>query len=115
MDRVLDLVDVGAESPRETWLRLLLMEAGFPRPQTQIPVLGPDGYPLYYLDMGWPEMMIAVDYDGDDHRERPRFRNDIVRSEYIAHVGWTHIRVVAGSSRSEILLRVNRAWVFRFR
>ncbi|MBJ7401694.1 hypothetical protein, partial [Mycolicibacterium sp.] len=35
---VLDLVDAGAESPRETWLRLLLLRAGFPPPRTQIPV-----------------------------------------------------------------------------
>ncbi len=33
-----NLVDAGAESPRETWLRLLLIRAGFPRPQTQVPV-----------------------------------------------------------------------------
>jgi hypothetical protein len=32
----LSLVDPGAESPRETWLRLLLVEAGFPAPRTQI-------------------------------------------------------------------------------
>lgn len=36
--RAIDLVDPGAESPGETWLRLLLIRAGFPRPQTQIPV-----------------------------------------------------------------------------
>jgi hypothetical protein len=113
VDRVLDLVDAGAESPKETWLRLLLMAAGFPKPQTQIPVLGPDGYPLYYLDMGWEAMMIAVEYDGDDHRERPRWGRDIVRSEYIAHLGWTHIRVVAGNSRPAIVQRVNRAWALR--
>jgi hypothetical protein len=113
--RVLDLVDAGAESPKETWLRLLLIEAGFPRPQTQIPVLGPNGYPLYYLDMGWEDVKIAVEYDGDDHRERPRWGRDIVRSEYIAHLGWTHIRVVAGNSRAEIVQRVNRAWAFRER
>ena len=63
-----DLVDEGAQSPKETWLRLLLIEAGFPRPQTQIPVLAPDGYPRYYLDMGWPEFMVAVEYDGEQHR-----------------------------------------------
>lgn len=28
------LVDPGAQSPRETWLRLLIMRAGFPRPTT---------------------------------------------------------------------------------
>lgn len=33
----LDLHDPGAQSPRETWLRLLLIRAGFPRPATQIP------------------------------------------------------------------------------
>lgn len=66
--RVLDLVDEGAQSPKETWLRLLLIEAGFPRPQTQIPVPWPDGYPRYFLDMGWPEVMVAVEYDGEQHQ-----------------------------------------------
>jgi hypothetical protein len=111
--RVLDLVDAGAESPKETWLRLLLVDAGFPKPQTQIPVLGPDGYPLYYLDMGWEDMMIAVEYDGADHRERPRFGRDLVRSEYIAQLGWTHISVVADHRRSDIVRRVQRAWALR--
>jgi hypothetical protein len=115
VDRVLDLVDAGAESPKESWLRLLLIEAGFPRPQTQIPVLGPDGHPLYYLDMGWEDEKIAVEYDGDDHRERPRWGNDIVRSEYIAHLGWKHIRVVAGNRPPEILQRVHRAWALLWR
>ncbi|GAB4924667.1 hypothetical protein MAHJHV34_08970 [Mycobacterium avium subsp. hominissuis] len=34
----LALVDGGAQSPKESWLRVLLIDAGFPRPQTQIPV-----------------------------------------------------------------------------
>jgi very-short-patch-repair endonuclease len=113
VDDVLDLVDAGAESPKETWLRLMLIRAGYPRPQTQIPVLGLNGYPRYYLDMGWQDEMIAVEYDGDDHRKRSRWSNDIVRSEYIAHVGWTHIRVVAGNRRPDILMRVKRAWANR--
>jgi hypothetical protein len=113
VDRVLDLVDAGAESPKETWLRLLLIDAGFPRPQTQIPVPGPDGYPLYYLDMGWEDKMIAVEYDGDEHRERPRWGKDMVRAEYIAHVGWTNIRVMADHRRPDIIQRVNRAWASR--
>jgi hypothetical protein len=115
VDRVLDLVDAGAESPKETWLRLLLMDAGFPRPQTQIPVPGPDGYPLYYLDMGWEDMMIAVEYDGDDHRERLRWGKDMVRAEYIAQLGWTHIRVMADHRRPDIVHRVQRAWAMRQR
>lgn len=107
---VLDLVDAGAESPKETWLRLLLIDAGYPRPQTQIPVLGPDGYPRYRLDMGWEDKLIAVEYDGDDHRELPRIRKDIVRLEYLARLRWKHIRVVAGMTDREVLARVARAW-----
>ena len=109
--QVLDLVDAGAESPQETWLRLLLIEAGFPRPETQLPVLAPSGYPRYRLDMGWPELMIAVEYDGETHADT--WRDDIVRSEYIAHVGWIHIRVVAGHRRPDIVARVRRAWATR--
>ena len=36
--KALQLVDSGAESPRETWLRLLLVGPGYPRPETQISV-----------------------------------------------------------------------------
>ncbi|PQM44837.1 hypothetical protein C1Y40_04999 [Mycobacterium talmoniae] len=61
LERVLDLVDAGAQSPKETYLRLLLVEAGLPRPQTQIRVTTEDA--VYYLDMGWEEYLVAVEYD----------------------------------------------------
>ena len=104
-------VDAGAQSPRETWLRLLLIEAGFPRPETQIPVPRPDGHSHYFLDMGWREVMVAVEYDGEHHRlYRNTYRDDLVRSEYIAHRGWRRIRVVAGHRRIDIVRRVRQAW-----
>jgi hypothetical protein len=109
--RLLELVDAGAQSPRETWLRLLLMAAGFPRPQTQIPVLRPDGYSHYFLDMGWPEIMLAVEYDGEQHRvDRAVYDDDLVRSEYISHVGWRRVRVIAGHRKPDIVRRVRQAW-----
>jgi hypothetical protein len=49
--RVLAAADAGAESPRETVLRLFLVENGFPRPETQVRVKGPDGL-VFRLDMG---------------------------------------------------------------
>jgi hypothetical protein len=52
LERALCLVDYGAESPRETSLRLLLIRGGFPRPQTQIPVMSRAGHRRYFLDMG---------------------------------------------------------------
>ncbi|MET0703906.1 MAG: hypothetical protein ABWY93_30035, partial [Mycobacterium sp.] len=114
LGRVLDLVDGGAHSPRETWLRLMLIDAGFPRPQTQIPLLSPSGYPRYYLDMGWPELKIAVEYDGDQHRtDRPQFVKDIERLEYIQSCDWIDIRVVAEHRRADIIRRVRQAWALR--
>lgn len=69
----LDLVDAGAESPRETWLRLLLIRAGLPRPQTQIPVHDEYGALIAVVDMGWEDIKVGADYDGDHHRTRQQF------------------------------------------
>ena len=108
---MLDLADTGAQSPRETWLRLVLIDAGFPRPQTQIPVARDDGRSYYFLDMGWREVMVAVEYDGEQHRlDRGVYRNDLTRSEYIADMGWRRIRVIAGDRQAEIVERTRRAW-----
>lgn len=111
LGRALDLCDAGAQSPKETWLRLLLINAGFPRPTTQIPLLGPDGYPKYFLDMGWEEIMLTVEYDGQQHRTDPwQFEKDVARLEYLQRRGWTHIRVLAGHRERDIIGRVQRAW-----
>jgi len=116
LETALDLVDAGAESPRETALRLLLSGAGYPRPRTQIPVVGTDGYRQYYLDMGWEELMLAVEYDGDHHRlDRARFAYEIQRAEDIAEVGWLVIRVAARHRQADVLRRVGRAWDARTR
>ena len=90
-------------------MRLLLIGAGQPKPRTQIPVFDDYGRPRYYLDMGWEDVMVAVEYDGQHHRERAVFANDIIRAEFIAERRWKRVRVVAGQRRSEILDRVARA------
>jgi len=111
--RVLDLHDPGAQSPKETWLRLVIVRAGFPAPQTQIPVVV-DGRIKYYLDMGWEDVKIAVEYDGDQHRtDRAQFAKDVVRLEELAGLGWIVLRVVAGTSPTEVVRRVQRAWAVR--
>jgi very-short-patch-repair endonuclease len=107
----LDLVDAGAQSPKETWLRLLLIQDGFPKPQTQIPIPGPNGFPKYFLDMGWEDIMLAVEYDGDQHRtSRPQYVWDAARLEYVTATGWTHIRVLREHRPRDVIRRVQRAW-----
>jgi very-short-patch-repair endonuclease len=111
LEKALHLMDAGAQSPKETWLRLLLIRAGLPRPQTQIPVLSPDGYRWYYLDMGWESIKLAVEYDGDHHRSDPiQFAYDIRRLEDLRELGWTVIRVVARHRSADVIPRVKQAW-----
>lgn len=110
----LKLVDAGAESPRESWLRLLLIEAGYPRPQTQIPVHGAYGELVAILDMGWEDVKIAVEYEGDHHRtDRRQFNRDIARFEALPDLGWIAIRVTAEDVPGEILRRVAAGWARR--
>nr|WP_241011075.1 hypothetical protein [Mycobacterium gordonae] len=110
LETALELVDAGAQSPRESYLRLLLIDAGFPRPQTQIPVLGADNIPLAYLDLGWPDLMVAVEYDGDQHRtDRRQFAKDIQRLEMLERMGWIIVRVVAENRPAAIVQRVRDA------
>ncbi|WP_437340000.1 DUF559 domain-containing protein [Mycobacterium asiaticum] len=110
LEAALDLVDAGAQSPRESYLRLLLIDAGFPRPQTQIPVLGADGVPVAYLDLGWEEYMVAVEYDGAQHQtDRRQYVKDLRRIELLERMGWIIVRVVAEHRPAEILQRVREA------
>ncbi len=114
LETALGFVDAGAASPRETWLRLLLIRAGYRRPETQIPVVSTDGLRQYYLDMGWRELMLAVEYEGDQHRtDRTRFAYEIERAEDIQEVGWLVVRVAGRSHPAEVLRRVKRAWDVR--
>ncbi len=111
---VFDLYDRGAESPKETWLRLLLIRANYPRPRTQIPVGGVDGWPRYFLDLGWDDIKLAVEYDGDHHRSDPaQFARDIVRMEHVHELGWQVVRVAKANRPAEVLDRVRRAWESR--
>ncbi|OBG93256.1 hypothetical protein A5697_05190 [Mycobacterium sp. E3251] len=104
------LFDSGAQSPKESWLRIVLIQAGLPRPQTQIPVLNEFGSAIAYLDMGWEDVKVAVEYDGDHHRtDRRQYGWDIRRAEMLQRRGWIVIRVVTGDRPRDIIHRVRAA------
>jgi hypothetical protein len=110
---VLPLVDGGAASPKETWLRLLLVDAGLPAPSTQIPVV--DGWTsIAMLDMGWEGFRVAAEYDGDQHRtDRRQYVRDIERQRKLERMGWILVRVIAEDSPKDIIERVRRALIRR--
>lgn len=108
----LALMDSGAQSPEETRLRLLLIDAGLPAPRTQIKVT--DGFSKAFIDMGYDEPMVGLDYEGAHHSEsRGHYVYDIGRVDLIERQGWIDIRVVKEHSRQFTLHRVREAFTRR--
>lgn len=107
---VVNLFDAGSQSPKETWLRVTLVEAGIPRPETQIPVSDEFGEIFAFLDMGWPDLKVAVEYDGEQHRTDPRqYKWDSRRREILERLGWIVVHVLAGDRPADIVRRVRAA------
>lgn len=107
--RALHLMDAGSESPYETRTRLVLMEAGLPKPRTQI-VVTHDGLFVARLDMGWAAWKVAVEFDGAQHWTDPAQRTrDIDRWAALEALGWRIVRVSADLLHSRPWIVVNRA------
>ncbi|WP_157250736.1 DUF559 domain-containing protein [Nonomuraea typhae] len=91
--KTLSMADGGAASPRESRLRVTFLEAGLPRPVTQIRVTLPASRHAY-LDLGWPDYLLAVEYDGQNHHSTPDARaHDAARRTLLESLGWRVIPV----------------------
>jgi hypothetical protein len=89
-------VRAGVDSPMETRLRMLIVLAGLPEPQTNIVLRNDDGSVAAQLDMGYPELKLAIVYDGSQHRENPElWESDIERREGLDRFGWRLVVVTA--------------------
>ncbi|NUP62941.1 MAG: DUF559 domain-containing protein [Nonomuraea sp.] len=90
---ILSLADRGAASPRESWLRVILVDGGLPRPTTQLRV-PLSGDRCAYLDLGWETYKLAVEYDGQEHHTSlDDQQRDTDRREELRQLGWRVIAV----------------------
>lgn len=90
--QLLPIADPRAESPRESWMRIEIRDAGLPTPVPQYWVTE-GGRPVFRVDLAYPHAKIAIEYDGaefhdtsDEQRERDRHRRKWLRDR-----GWTVI------------------------
>jgi uncharacterized protein DUF559 len=88
---VLPVAGEPAESPMESVCRWILHEAGLPAPVVQH-VVTVGGRFLGRADLAWPEKKVIVEFDGDVHRERAVFVNDLRRQNDLVAAGWTVLR-----------------------
>lgn len=81
------------ESPKETETRLLLVSHGMPEPAVQH-VVRDRGRFVARVDLAYPELKIAIEYEGDGHRRsQKQWRKDIQRQRELEGLGWIVIRV----------------------
>ncbi|MGW4498354.1 endonuclease domain-containing protein [Micromonospora sp. NPDC004336] len=100
MRRVAELVDLGAESFQESRLRVRLVLAGLPRPVTQF-VVERGGRFVARLDLAWPELRVAVEYDGIWHGDPEQFHRDRQRLNRLLGEDWIVLHVTAKRLRED--------------
>lgn len=86
-----------AESPMESRLRWLLLEAGLPRPTVQKDLQDAAGRFIGRADLYYAAARLVIEFDGGNHRDRlvsdDRRQNDLVRA------GFTVLRFTAADLR----------------
>ena len=74
----------------ESVLRWLLHAADAPAPDLQHAIWTPVA--VFHPDLAWPERKVLVEFDGDGHRDRRVFVDDLRRQNALVAAGWTVLR-----------------------
>ncbi|ULN46597.1 hypothetical protein MI170_25445 [Mycolicibacterium goodii] len=110
----LPLVDAGAESPRETWLRLLFIDNGLPWPTTQYVVVDGEGIYVRRIDMVWQEFRVGAEYDGEQHlTSRGQYVLDVQVARVLHRLGWHVVHVIKEDRPADIVVQVRTALLSR--
>jgi hypothetical protein len=95
--RAAALVRAGVDSPPESRLRMLIVLAGLPEPTVNHIIRDPHtGAWLRRFELGYPELRIAVEYEGRHHRgDDDVWAADIDRREDLDRRTWRVVQVIS--------------------
>jgi len=112
---LIPLLDPRSESPRESVLRLAMLDFGLPVPTPQLEVLDPRGRFVARLDFGWEEERVGIEYDGAVHRESDVHSRDLRRHNELRSEGWLVFQLDSRGLRScdRVFAAVNAAILSR--
>lgn len=114
--RAAELVREGVESPRETDVRLALVESGLTEPELNTNILDELGRFLARGDLVYRRWKVLVEYDGWHHeRDAWQRQRDHLRREALEAAGWLVIVVTTVDMRAPktVAARVGRALMSR--
>lgn len=99
-------------SPMETKLRLRMLSHGFPEPALNVEVVEEATGARFYIDLAYPDEMIAIEYDSEAHRKnRQIWQADLNKNEVLHDAGWKVIRASIADYRHprDFFIRVEDA------
>lgn len=106
-------IRTGSWSRLETWVRLILIDAGLPEPALNVDVYSDAGLFLGCIDLAYPDLKIAIEYEGAHHwRTADQFQRDIDRLDRLVENGWRIVRLTKThvfATPSEVVRRVSVA------
>ena len=92
--RASPLLRAGADSPKETEVRLLLGRARLPVPEVNGEIVTRSGL-VTHGDLVFRKWRVLAEYDGVQHRATKRqFERDVLRLEALARDEWSVIRIL---------------------
>lgn len=106
---VVELADGGAESPRETATRYVMLRSGMPAPETQIHITTPIGD--YWADLGWRDLRLLVEYDGIGKYAEAAGASEVLlrerrRQDAVQEQGWRFLRLTREDfGRTDTIMR----------
>lgn len=86
-------IRVGADSPQETRMRLILARSGPGEPVLNYVIRNTWGQPSVWPDAAYPEQRIALQYDGGHHADPLQVSIDFRRQSLTDRMGWREVRV----------------------
>ena len=111
----IDLLNPKAESPKESELRILLMEARLPTPAINPDILDEYGQFLARADIAFEEYRVIAEYDGVHHAEMRQRAHDAARRAVLREHGWIVVEIVGEDMRypHRVISRVKAALIER--
>lgn len=109
--KAIDWLDAGAESPRESHLRVLLRTARLPLPEVNGVIVSAQGQFLARGDLVFRRERVVVEYDGEVHAPMAQRAKDAARRARLREHGWIIVEVVGSDLHHPelVLARVRSA------
>lgn len=106
----LDLAIENSRSPMESRMRLVwVLDAGFPPPLCNRAIFDRAGRHLGTPDLLDVDAGVVGEYDGAEHRNRARHREDVSREEAFRRAGLSYFEIVAGDGPEVMVDRMTWA------